>query len=366
MIGAATVTACADGNPQRSASSGAGFVRYADAVQFAEDGLGPVQLVPFRDCVLGIRGLNNNSGLAWTGEHDCTRLVLSPERRSPGYGESGTALDASSAVAMDDGSIIGANEYLQRRDPGGAVWLGARLPDHMMLTAKAGHRFLVAGAAAPDDSWGAFVWRSSDGGATAEAVRLPQPPGTEPNSAQISFPALMAADGNEALVIGKPRWVTSGQPQVWHSADGGTTWTLSVAGDVTSAVKLLRSAGRWVLLGGVHSGGWPQTTSRATVYTSVDGRRWTQESSAGFGAGAVIDATVDRNGELVIIGQTEGPQDKGYHPTYYCTVLWAGPVGGPVDRRELGCGPHEPYPAMATLADGRVVIALGRDLLVRG
>ncbi len=43
--------------------------------------------------MLGIRARYNGSGLAWTGEHGCTRLVLSPERRSPGYGEPGAVLD---------------------------------------------------------------------------------------------------------------------------------------------------------------------------------------------------------------------------------------------------------------------------------
>jgi len=123
------------GGTDQKSTAPADFVRHANAVQAGSfDGnpsayTGIEHLVPVGPCAIGIGLYNTGNGKAaadWTGNADCTSFALPATADRPG-------LAATSAVALADGSVVGANTVLQRLNPDGSVTpladLHLRAPD---------------------------------------------------------------------------------------------------------------------------------------------------------------------------------------------------------------------------------------------
>lgn len=230
-----------------------------------------------------------------------------------------------------------------------------------------------AGTDVVDGQLAPVVWASEDGGATLTRQRLPQAPGDHPPTewGQYPVPARIAADGLTLLATahGPDK---DGRLWTWRSADAGQTWQVAASpppmhyvlgiSEVTGVTKV---DGRWLVFGSTKS-----TPSGPAVLSSSDGAQWTVEDSSGMGSGRVTGVTVDRRGDLVVLGEFPGVwrgTGKGARPDR-CGVVWSGQLGA-LRRQELGCtdatvntsGPT----SIATIADGRVLIANGADLWIR-
>lgn len=102
------------------------------------------------------------------------------------------------------------------------------------------------------------------------------------------------------------------------------------------------------------------------VLSSVDGVEWTFETGLNVGSGWFVAATRDRDNDLVLIGYAHEPlpadcQQSNSSQRYrclptWCEVVWTGPIGN-IARRNLECTITGVVPtAVATLADGRVLV----------
>lgn len=381
---------CGKEEPAGSDHDAAGFTVLRGAVEFpsvsdwVSPGEGLRRLVPLGDCVLGVGTYANGHrdvAANWAGDATCSALSLDPPAQDDQValdgppdqdGRRGGGL-AGVVLPWDGGVLIGATGGLARRSPDGTVARLATLPfddsaaspdapgREAMATSitRAGNRILVVG----NGSEPATVYVSDDGGATVRGVALPQAPGAE----HPDQPRLLAADGDTVVATGYGGfWLTT-----WRSTDGGGTWTAArqplprtePGGPGEWEIHLLLRAGTaWHVLGAVRD---PHGPDRPLWLTSRDGVAWTPRDTAAMGEGGIVAATVDRAGDLVLVGVRD--QAGKYSPdsrATYCGVVWAGPVGGPFDRGELGCTEHPPT-ATATLADGRVLIAGNRDIWVR-
>jgi hypothetical protein len=384
------------GEEERAGSNqdAAGFTVLRAAVEFPSvsdwvpPGEGLRLLVPLGDCVLGVGSYANGHRTVaanWAGDATCSRLSLDPPARddevapdsTPDHdGWRGGGL-AGVVLPWHGGVLIGASNGLTRRLPDGTAEPLAVLPfdrgdsspdapdrsPRATSAVRVGDRLLVVG----NGSEPATVYVSDDGGATVRGVALPQAPGAE----QPDQPRLLATDSGETgkTVVATGyggTWLTT-----WRSTDGGGTWTAArqplprTAPDEPGEWEihlLLRAGTAWHVLGAVRD---PRAPDRPLWLTSDDGVAWTPRDTTAMGEGGIVAATVDKAGDLVLVGVRD--QATGYSPdsrATYCGVVWTGPVGGPFERGELDCTEHPPT-ATATLADGRVLIAGNRDLWVR-
>lgn len=346
-----------------------GFTRHPGAVDFpsAHDYVPPAKgiqkLVPYGPCALGFglysTGFNRVSAM-WTSGPGCERLTLAPRSPNPPQDgpkpiESGTPFGARRDVAdLGDGVLLGIGETdLSRRAADGTVTrLGEGVEIHpgrgdaegstgfTELFAD-GDLVLVAGRV----DWRGRLWRSTDGGRTLAEVALP---------AEASAELRILRAGNRLIAV--DAW----QPSAFVSDDDGATWhTEAVTGIPPTGYNrspfiLLERGGRFLAVG---SRGEGDLGPRApVVYTSADGLDWTGAGAAIPGEGDVLDATLDADGWLVIVGSG----GSGKEP---CGIVWAESFAG-WRRGDLGC---QAYPALVvtTLADGRVLIAGNTDLWIR-
>lgn len=335
---------------------------------------------------------NQQYGAAnWVGAPGCTRLQLSARPKPTGDRLPAGALRVFSAVAVGDGAVVGIGTVLGeapallRREPDGSLRTLARLPMRwfdMQLgigtrasgLVRMGQRLYLAGMDVVDGQLAPVVWASEDGGATLTQQRLPPAPGDHPPTAWGTYPvpARIATDGLTLLAAADGP-DQDGRLWTWRSADAGRTWQVSASpppvhyvlgiSEVTDVIKV---HGRWLVFG--RTGSVPPGSA---VLSSPDGARWTLEDSSGMGSGWVTGVTVDHRGALAVLGEFPGVgrgSGKGAR-TDRCGVVWSGHLGA-LRRQELGCtdarvntsGPT----AIATIADGRVLITNGADLWIRG
>jgi hypothetical protein len=370
-----------------------GFVRHGDAVDWpaAHDwvppGSGLRTMVPMGACVLALGDYQNGHravGANWTGDPTCDRLRLNPPPNGSRAGGDGPPEAANGwpgggvggdAVLVEPGGTIlaasssglyryrdGRPEPLARADLSttGFEGQGSRsLVDSLVRTGSG--RIIVGADLIRSVGPPPAVLVSDDDGKSLHRVDLPAPVG--PGSPTRQLLAVMAADGDTVVAIGYG-W---DRPGAWRSTDGGRTWAVATIDGLPPQLmltRLVRAGGRWLAFGGVEgtAAGQQDTTF---VLTSVDGLSWAPGPTAGLGAGRVSDVTVDRSGAVVVSGVIDDsrPHTAGERDDY-CGVVWLGDGSGPWRRGELGCGDSPPQ-AVATLRDGRVLIAGNRDLWLR-
>jgi len=206
-------------------------------------------------------------------------------------------------VQLSNGSLLvlggeagfGGFEFLNdvwRSDDGGSHWV--EVVKNAPWKGRAGHKAFVKG----DEVWllgggvrtlirGLFndVWVSADGGATWEE---------RTKSAEWSPRAGMeiAVVGDEVLLMGGDHDVpvfSSAGPNyndVWSTKDGGRSWSLvGAAGWCTrTGQKCIQSEGLIYCVGGAHQNG--TTYLQHDVWSSPDGRAWTQVSDDAWGCAA--------------------------------------------------------------------------------
>jgi hypothetical protein len=152
----------------------------------------------------------------------------------------------------------------------------------------------------------------------------------------------MAASDNTVVAVEET--AENGRLAVWRSTDGGQSWQLTEldakAGPMVT--NLLRTAQGWLIVGTGEDEKDP--AGQPFVASSSDGVSWKVIDTSAVAAGRVVDATLTKSGELVLIGDA-GKSD--------CALAWVGAVAS-LRRIDLGCG--EPVKATTTLADGRVII----------
>lgn len=90
-----------------------------------------------------------------------------------------------------------------------------------------------------------------------------------------------------------------------------------------------------------------------------------------MGVGWVTGVTVDQSGDLVVLGEFPGTWRGGGKGARadVCGVVWSGQLGA-LRRQELGCVDARvkisAFSSIVTIADGRILIANGGDLWIRG
>jgi hypothetical protein len=350
------------GGPTQSTPPPADFVRHANAVQSGRwDGQpsasqGISHLVPFGECALGIGSYTDGHrkfGVNWTGDAGCTSFTLPAGQPSPG------GLAATAAVAMPDGSVVGANTVLQRRNPDGSVTaladLHLRAPDSRTdagylgvatSIVRSGDRLVIGGGQTVDDKSTPLMWTSGDGGRTVAPAQLPPANG---------LVGPMAAYDNTVVAV--EQIAEDSQLGVWRSVDGGRSWQLAelaTGGTRPIITNVLRTAHGWLIVG---NGEDKDPAGRPFLATSSDGVAWQPVDTSKMSAGQVVDATVTKSDEVVLVGSapTSGSQ-------FGCGVAWIGAVGS-MRRVDLGC--DEPVKATTTLADGRVIVVGTSSVWVR-
>jgi hypothetical protein len=326
----------------------ADFVRHANAVQSdSVDGTGSaysgiVRLVPLGSCAIGIglyRGGSGNVAANWTGNADCTSFTVSANR--PG-------LAATSAVALADGSVVGANAVLQRLNPDGTVTPLAdlRVQGHAIQPSsivRSGDRLVIGGGQTDDDKSSPLMWASSDGGKTVTPVQVPAVNG---------LVGPMAANDNTIVAV--EQTAEENGLGVWRSTDNGRNWQLAelASGNAQPIItNVLRTAKGWLIVGYGRDDQNP--AGRPFLANSSDGVTWQVLDTSKVGAGRILDAAITKNGDLVVIGDG---------PTGGCSVAWTGSVDS-LRRVDLGC--DDVAKAVTTLADGRVIIVGAHDVWVR-
>jgi hypothetical protein len=347
------------GPAQSDAPAPGDFVRHPNAVQPArvDDTLGPAggisQLVPVGKCAIGIGSYANGHdaiGTNWNGSADCTSFQLPATAGHVG-------LAANSAVALADGSVIGANRVLQRLGPDGVVTGLADLhlptgnptgstdnPGLATAIVRSGGRLVIGGGQLVNDSYSPLMWTSADGGKTVTPVQLPQVNG---------YVGPMAASGD--TIVAAERSADNGRLGIWRSVDSGQHWQLTefAAGPAKPiATSIVRTEHGWLLVG---SG--QDDLAHSFLATSPDGVAWKVIDTSALGAGRIVDATGTRSGEVVLVGVTLS-SDGGS----YCGVVWTGATDS-LRRVDLGCD-DEPK-ATTALADGRVIVVGARTVWVR-
>jgi hypothetical protein len=344
---------------QSEASAPDAFVRHPNAVQPAriDDTIGAAgginHLVPVGQCAIGIGSFANGyeaAGTHWTGSADCTSFQLPT---TAGH----TGLAVNSAVALPDGSVVGANRVLQRLGPDGAVTGLADLrlptsdpngsnnnPGLATAIARSGDRLVIGGGQLVDGNYSPMMWTSADGGKTVTPVQLPQVNG---------YVGPMAASGD--TVVAAERSADDGPLAIWRSVDSGQHWQLAkfAAGPAKPiAAGLVRTGHGWLLVG---SG--QDDLAHSFVATSPDGVDWKVIDTAALGQAHIVDATSTRSGDVVLVGVTLSANGGSY-----CGVAWTGAADS-LHRVDLGCD-DEPK-ATTSLADGRVIVVGAHDLWVR-
>ncbi|MGA5299959.1 WD40/YVTN/BNR-like repeat-containing protein [Nucisporomicrobium flavum] len=402
LAGAGVLFAC--GSSPQSGRTGLGsipatdlgFVRHADAVQwpsasdFVPPGHGLRLLLPVGDCARAIGDYQNGYRAVtanWIGEPACDRLRLDPAPDGTTSGGDGPpdavngwrggGISAQAAVVERDGSILAADDAglaryrgevrqeLARADlsTAGLEGQGSRSLVRGMAVTRSG-RIVVDAGMSTKDGYAPVVLRSDDHGASLRPVPLPSDPGLDgPERSVRQVISVLAADGDTVVALG------SGFPRTsaWRSTDGGRTWSVSAVTGLPPQLMLTRlvhAGGRWVALGGVERS--EQGAQDDTyVLTSTDGRTWRPGATGGLGAGRAQDVTVDRSGELIVVGVIDDsrPVEAGKRADS-CGVVWIGDGVRAWKRGELGCGEAPPQ-AVTTLRDGRVLIAGNRDLWLR-
>ncbi|GAA1501116.1 hypothetical protein GCM10009827_009220 [Dactylosporangium maewongense] len=368
-----------------------GFVRHGGAVEWPAvsdwipQGQGLQRLLPVGGCVLGIGTYQNGFravGANWTGNETCDRLAIDPAPggsdaggdRPPGKGGgwAGGGIGGDGFVVEAEGSVLAAGSSGLYRYRGGEPQQLARLDLSTTGFEGQGSRSLVRGmvrtasgriivnadlTAKKEQPPAVLV--SDDGGVTLRRVDLPAAP--RQSRAERQLLAVLEADGDTVVAIGYG-W---DQPGAWRSTDGGRTWQVSTVEGLPAGLmltRLVKAADRWLAFGGIEGGGQQDSTY---VLTSADGLTWTRGTVEGMGAGRVADVTAGGDGTVVVVGVIDDSrQHKVDERNDYCGVVWLGDGAGAWQRGELGCGDAPPQ-AVATLRDGRVVIAGNRDLWVR-
>ena len=373
-----------------------GFVRHADAVEwpsasdFVPPGHGLRMLLPAGDCVRAIGDYQNGyRGVIanWTGEPACDHLRLDPAPDGakaggdgpPGAtdGWRGAGISADAAVVEPGGAILAANSSGLTRYQGEAAKELARADLSTAGFEGEGSRSLVRGMAvttsgrividaglSTKNGAAPVVLSSGDRGSTLRRVTLPADPGLDrPEGSVRQVVSVLAAHGETVVALGSGMDRTS----AWRSSDGGRTWSVSTVSGLPPHLlltRLVHTGDRWVALGGVdrtEAGAQDDTY----VLVSEDGRTWRPGATGGLGAGRAQDVTVDRSGELIVVGVVDDsrPIEVGAAGDS-CGVVWIGDGVREWDRGELGCSAAPPQ-AVTTLRDGRVLIAGNRDLWLR-
>ncbi|MFC0546751.1 WD40/YVTN/BNR-like repeat-containing protein [Kutzneria chonburiensis] len=323
------------------------FVQHSNAVQAARvdntisAAPGIRTLVPVGKCAIGIGTYasgNGTVGTHWNGSPDCTSFTLPSNAQHAG-------MKASSAVALADGSVVGAYSVLQRLGPDGVVTSLADLGD-VSATAivRAGNRLVIGGARLVDGKTSPLLWTSSDDGKTASPVSFPPVSG---------YVGAMAAGGDTVVAV--EQQADDAGLGIWRSVDDGQHWQLTefTAGPKTAmTTKLVRTGHGWLLVGSSQD-----DPAHSFLATSSDGVAWKMIDTAKLGEGHVWDATTVKDDDVVLVGETLSPDGRSY-----CGVAWTGTVDA-LRRVDLGCDdvPH----AVATLADGRVIVVGPKDVWVR-
>ncbi|REH50247.1 hypothetical protein BCF44_104523 [Kutzneria buriramensis] len=329
------------------------FVKHANAVDVDRwDGQpsatsGINHLVPYGRCALGIgvyAGERGPVGTHWAGNADCTSFKL------PAQGVAGLA--AVSAVAMPDGSVIGANTVLQRLNADGTVTPLAALPPasadsqqgpaEARVIVRSGDRLVTGGGHLVGDNPAPLAWTSTDGGKTVKPVAVPPVD---------NYIGAMAASDNTVLAV--EQTAESGRLAIWRSTDSGQSWQLTELDAKANPMvaNLLRTPQGWLIVGTGEDEKDP--AGQPFLASSSDGVSWKVIDTSAVATGRVVDATATTSGELVLVG--EGGKSN-------CEVAWAGAVGS-LRRVDLGCG--EAAKATTTLADGRVIIVGTTSVWVR-
>jgi hypothetical protein len=341
------------------------FVLHANAVQegtttgkpakFTPSGL--ELLVPVGSCAIGIGRYDSGDEIEkagiWTGNADCTSFTMSTTDTA--------GLLAVDAVALPDGSLVGpASSELRRLSPDGTVTTladldllggGTKSGGRPYSIVRSGDRLVVAGGRISNQgkTKTPVVWTSDDGGESVTEIELPPVNG---------WVGAMAADGDTIVaaekidsVVNPPEKTSLG---TWRSVDGGRSWELAeiaTGRDLPRIHKVLRTAHGWLLVGGVSD------PSRPFLASSSDGATWQVLDTSKLGEGGVVDATVTKSGDLVIVGRLAS---TGGHVA--CSVAWVGPMGS-LRRVDLGC--DDVVRSTTTLADGRVIVVGAKDVWVR-
>lgn len=359
-----------------------GFVRHAGAVEWpgvsdwVPQGRGLRWLLPVGECALGVGNYQNgfrSVGANWAGDAACDRLWLEPAPDgkeaggdgppAKGGGWAGGGVGGDAFLVEGDGSVLAATSSGLYRYRGGTAERLARIDLSTAGFEGQGTRSLVTGMVraggriivGADLGARPAVLVSDDGGSTLRRLELPAADGGQ-------LPAVLASDADTVVAIGNG----ASRRAVWRSVDAGRTWQVASIDGLPAhlmVTRLVRAGQQWLAFGGVdHEDGAQDDTM---VLASADGLTWAKGPVEGLGAGRVSDVTVDRDGTVVMTGIIDDalPHVEGQR-TEFCGVVWLGDGVGAWRRGELGCGDAPPQ-AVATLRDGRVLIAGNRDLWLR-
>lgn len=392
--GPASASASASGSPAPAAVLG--LTRYPNAVQwpsvsdYLAPGEGLQQLLADGSCVLGIGTYRNgyrDVGVNWKSGPGCTRLTLSP---APGSGDpaaggdgppaetggwNGGGVYGQAVVRWTDGSLIAVNDDVDRDYPNGKAKrladLGLPVPANpnsesedqgaVSTAIRVGDRLLIGGWELLSGVDHPVLWTSDDVGATVR--RVPLPPGPAGHTGVGALAAdgatvVAVADGSSNAYTNAPQ----GQLVTWSSTDAGSHWTehtvdgLPAGSNITGVIRLKDG---WLAYGSIVHYDDPD---RPLVLTSADGSSWKRSDGPGMGLGDLAAATVDASGRPVLVGHQTVPARQANTSPSYCGAVWLGDASGADWRRgALGCDAAPPT-AVATLPDGRLLIAGNRTL----
>jgi hypothetical protein len=335
------------------------FIPHPNAVQGGNiDGKpsrGIEHLVPVGPCAIGIGSYADGQrtvGVNWAGYNDCTSFSAT----APG----GTALSATSAVAMPDGSLIGANNVLQRLNPDGTVSALAdlHLPSgglggdtgQTSAVVRSGDRLVIGGGQRVGGETTPLMWISDDGGRTVTPVTLPP---------VVGYVGAMAASGDTIVAV--EQTAEQNRLGIWRSTDRGRTWQLGRFAAATAypmITNVLPTRHGWLLVG---SGEDERADgARPFLASSPDGVTWQEQDLSKLGHGRILDATITKQDELVLIGQGKTGVSAG--KMFGCGVAWTGTIGA-LRQVDLGC--DDVPKATTTLADGRVIIVGASSVWVK-
>jgi hypothetical protein len=380
-----------------------GFTRYRNAVQwpavddYVPAGMGLRVLAPLGSCALGIGTYRNgyrDVTANWTGNASCTRLSINP---APGSGSddrpegppsqtggwTGGGVPGVAAVPWPDGSLLVVGTSVIRRDTQGNYQdladlklpqpvgsEGAETADQGQAddAIRVGNRLLISGGEYLNQVESPFLMASDDAGRTVRRVPLPTANGGQPRSPM----GPMAADGNQVVAAGAAATnafddAPTGSVPIWHSADGGSHWTVTTLDGVPAGTRfngVLHAGGTWFAVGGYHAGA--KRTDMPLMFTSRDGVHWTRTDTKAMGSGAIMAATLDAGGRPVLLGRLTVPSNAHKKLVTFCGMVWLGSGAATGwQRGELDCD-DAPGQALLTLSTGRVLIAGNRTLWISG
>ncbi len=199
-----------------------------------------------------------------------TTTGASPSPTSSSSNVSKVPLTAIRMLDSNNGWALTASSILKTSN-GGATWQGVT-PAHADINAEAQGDFLsgqlawVAIPTAPTIGQSVLVWRTTDGGQSWQSTTI-----NDLNSAGIDVPHFLSSQAGWLAMYGTPGAGSVGT-DIWHSADGGATWTkISQAGSLLPYPTGISYANAQTVMMAGNVGAYAPTNPIPGVSVSYDG-----------------------------------------------------------------------------------------------